>query len=242
MPPFAAMMSAIFSIAGSTVESPTVLAVRRARSLAMASPSRTRSISFAIRRGELVAINQPRSGRRTSPPISWTRPMPRILKSRSSRGPRLSTLIRSSMTRVRQSMRPLIPTPLASHRSCHVLPGCISSQSSTLSRVSFRLQRVLESCPRNGGVSIRATTVARDWRVAGQLFGLVRGGNFFQSASASALSCQGRAATASVMVLVVTAAPARTARPGSPDGSAATAPRAPSASPPDDDGGPGPPR
>jgi hypothetical protein len=71
----------------------------------------------------------------------------------------------------------------------------------------------------------RAATLPLAWRVAGQLAGTVRGGNLCHSASASALSCHGRAAVFSSM-LAVTAAPGRTTRPGSPGGTVPAAARA----------------
>ena len=63
VPPFEAMITATFSIAGSMVASPTVLSIRTARSSARPWGSRTAASSLAIRTGDEVAINQPVDGR-----------------------------------------------------------------------------------------------------------------------------------------------------------------------------------
>lgn len=208
-------MSAIRSIAGRTVASPTVLVARTALNWASPWGSRTRAISLAMRSGDEVDMSQPSFGRRMSAPINWIKPMPRILVIRSPRRPRSPAAFRSLMSLSRQSRRPSTPAPVDSHRSCQVAPGCNSSQSSTVSRDSFRLHRVWESSARNGGTDNRATTVARSRRVAIQVAGIGRGGNFFHNTKASALSCHGCDA-ARVLVAVVMGVPDRTAHPGCP--------------------------
>lgn len=63
IPPLAATISATFSIAGSMVESPTVFAMRAARSSATPCGSRTLATSLAILNGDDVAMSQPSDGR-----------------------------------------------------------------------------------------------------------------------------------------------------------------------------------
>ena len=122
-PPLAAMISAIRSIAGRRVASPTRLVVRTALSSAIPAASRTRAISSATRTGEAVASSQGRPGRRTSPPSSWSSPRPSTLPIWSPRGPRLPAARRPARTLGRQSRWPSTPTPVASQRSCQVFPG-----------------------------------------------------------------------------------------------------------------------
>ena len=76
-PPLAAMIRATRSTAGSNVALPIVPPSRSFFRAAIPAGSRVRPISPATRDGEVVASSQGRPGRSTSPPISWTMPVPR---------------------------------------------------------------------------------------------------------------------------------------------------------------------
>ena len=221
-PPLAAMTRAARSIAGPNVDVPTVLVSRSSFRAAIPAGSRVRAISSATRTGDAVASSQGSPGRRMSPPISWTMPIPSTLRICLPRGPRLPAASRPASIRSRQSAVPSAPAPEASHRSCHVVPGCSSSQSRIFSMASFREYRAFASPTRNGGASIRRATANRSAAVVSQTAGTGRGGNFATTARASELSCQGRA-TALAGAAAVTSGPCRTARPGSRDGKPASA-------------------
>ena len=234
VPPLAAMIRAARSIASPDVRPATLLSPGSSRRAAIPAGSRVRPISRAIPRGEAVASSQGRPGRRTSPPISWTRPPPSA--SRACPLSEVPAAPRSACSRPRQSALPSAPAPDASQRSCHVVPGCSSSQSRIFSMPSFRKSRLVASPGGKGGASIRRITANRSAAVASHDAGTGRGGNLFITASASALSCR---AAVTAGAAAVTSGPSRTGRPGSRAGNLAPVPEvSPASAPPAGGDGP----
>ena len=225
VPPLAAMITATRSSARSKVFRPVVLASRSAVRAVIPAGSRTRPISSARPTGAGVVSSQGRPGRITSPPISCVMPAPSRMCRRASSGLSRPASSRPLMTRSRQSPDRTASAPEESHRCCHVCPGCSSSQSRSFRMPSLRACRELAPPRANGGASILRATVNRSADVSGQDSGTGRGGNLSNTASASALSCPGRAAARAVAA-AVTSGPSRTSRPGSPPGNPAPAGRA----------------
>jgi len=153
VPPLAAMMAAIRCNATRVVDSPTGLASQRAVSSANPLGSRVRAISAASRVGVAVVSSQARPGRITSAQINDSRPVPSTAVS--NRQSNDVVALRHRTGKPRQSTRPSLPTPLASHRCCQVSPGCASSQSTTMRTPRLRLSSPVGVSTMNGAVPSR---------------------------------------------------------------------------------------
>ena len=174
MPPLAAMMAAIRRSDRSRVTGLACSVSHSRRSAAKPPGSRVRAISAVSSCSPESASSQPRPGLITSPQISRRSPPPRPCPCRS-----LAQNLPAAAEPVAGEFPPAggPSAPEADQRSCQVLPGMLSSQSSMCCRLRAR-SRCDPRLPRaNGAASRRPVTWSRPFRVAGHSAALPRGGN-----------------------------------------------------------------